>query len=213
MTNVMFPLGELFSIFSQALISRLTGLLEDHKRVLYSERDARVGGQLGRKLKAARENVLIEVTKVHRGAFLWACANAVDGLSHEVMLLGFGQKSGTRNLVTAVQKITGAEHSVSPTQEAWAAITAHLSAGDKNSVLLVHNHPEHILSTALALLLGPEPLPSLRDRNTALSVHIHRLQQRMSGRRCGNIRFYLIQNGEVGEFSGIYISTIVDVLR
>ena len=209
----MTPTEAILDIFGKALVSRITGLLELRKPILYSERDSRTGGQFGRRFGRISANVRAEVPLTYRNAFLWGCANHVRNLDHEVMLLGFGRTQGTRNTITSIMKIKGERHSVSPTPESVAAIGSHLASDGRNSVMLVHNHPDHILNTALGLFLGPEPLPSLTDRNTAFSVLLHRLQQQMSGDQFGNVRFYLVQNDEAAEFSGLNIGAVVDALR
>ena len=209
----MTPAEAILDIFGKALVSRITGLLELRKPILYTERDSRAGGQFGRRFGKISANVRVEVPLTYRNAFLWGCANHVKNLDHEVMLLGFGRTQGTRNTITSVMKIKGEKHSVSPTPESVAAIGSHLAGDGRNSLMLVHNHPDHILSTALGLFLGPEPLPSLTDRNTAFSVLLHRLQKQMGGDQFGNVRFYLVQNDEAAEFSGLNIGALVDALR
>lgn len=204
---------EILNLVGQGAVSRLSGLLENRKPILYSERDARTGGQFGRKLKSAAVDVLVTVPKIYRGAFLWGCANALKGLDHEQMLLGFGRREATRNSITAIMKIRGEQHSVRPTPTAIAMITAHLAADTRNSIMLVHNHPEHFLSSSLSLLLGPEPIPSLTDRDTALSALIQRLQKLANGNHHGEIRFFLVQNDDIAEFSGLNAGSLVDALR
>lgn len=207
-------LEELFGIAGRAIVSRVTGALEGRRRILLSERDRRSGGQFGRKLKTAPENAhLVVSTTVYRSAFLWACANAVKGQDHEVMILGFGRTSGTRNTITSFMKIAGGKHEVSLTPGASSTIVAHLAADNRNSVILVHNHPDHVLSAALKLFLGPEPLPSLTDRDTALSSLLARLREQMQGNRWGSIRFFLVEDDDVAEFSGLNTGTVVDFLR
>jgi hypothetical protein len=137
----------------------------------------------------------------------------VKDLDHEVMLLGFGRSQGSRNSITSIMKIVGEAHRVAPTPEAASELKAHLSADNHNSVMLVHNHPEHILNTALALLLGPEPLPSLTDRNAGFSVLVNHLQSQIIGNQVGNLRFFLVQNDEAAEFSGLNLGALADALR
>jgi hypothetical protein len=204
---------ELITIFGQALVSRMSGLLENRKPILYSERDARLGGQFGRRLKNSAANVVVRIPKIYRGAFLWGCANAVNDLDHEVMLLGFGRAESNRNSITASMKIIGQQHKVSPTIEAQIGIEEHLAADSQNSIMLVHNHPDHVLSSALALFLGLEPLPSLKDRNTALSALLRRLKCSVAGNQHGEIRFFLVERDEVAEFSGLNAGSLADVLR
>jgi hypothetical protein len=209
----MTPVEVLLGIFGKALVSRFACLLDNRRPILYSDRDARIGGQFGRRFAKMTPNTQTVVPLTYRNAFLWGCANHVKHLDHEVMLLGFGRSQGTRNTITSIIKVKGDKHSVGFTPEVEAAIRSHLDGDDRNSVMLVHNHPEHILSTALGLFLGPEPLPSLTDRNTAVSFLIHRLQTQLKGNRFGSVRFYLVQNDEAAEFSGLTLGTILDVLR
>ena len=209
----MVPIDRLVDIFGRVFVSRLTGLLEGRGPILYSDRDVRVGGQFGRRFSKINPNIKTDVPLTYRNAFLWGCANHVRNLDYEVMVLGFGQTQGTRNKITSIMKIEGDKHSVSPTTEIISAVGSHLAKDNRSSVILVHNHPEHILRTALSVFLGTEPLPSLKDRNSGLSVLIHRLETQMKGNRFGSVRFFLIENDEAAEFSGLNIGTMVDVLR
>ena len=118
----MTPIEVLSDVFGKPLLSRLTCLLEDRKPVLYSDRDARKGGHFGQRFAKIGTNVRTDVPLIYRNAFLWGCANHVKNLDHEVMLLGFGCRQGTRNTITSIIKIKGDKHSVSPTPEVEAAI-------------------------------------------------------------------------------------------
>lgn len=212
-TMTMTPAEAIVQMFAKAAVSRISGLLELRDPILYSDRDTRVGGQFGRRFGKIGSNTRTEVPVVYRNAFLWGCANHVRDLDHEVMLLGFGRTQASRNSITSIMKIVGEAHRVAPTPEAAVELQEHLSADNRNSVILVHNHPEHVLSAALAMFLGPEPLPSLTDRNAGFAVLMQRLQEQMRGNRFGNVRFFLVQNDEAAEFSGLNLGAIVDALR
>jgi hypothetical protein len=65
-------------------------------------------------------------------------------LKHEMIVVGFGRALGTRNTVDSVLKIPGQRHSVILLPDELVEIHAHLNAAKNNSILLVHNHPDHI---------------------------------------------------------------------
>lgn len=209
----MVTLEQAFSIFGAAAISRFLHAAEQHREIVYSERDCRVGGQFGRRLRKLEEDKRETIPAVYRKAFLWGCANFLTPLDHEMIVLGFGRALGTRNIVNSVLKIPGQRHSAILLPDELADIHAHLNGGKNHSILLVHNHPEHIIHTVLAMLLGDVPLPSLKDRDTALKFYGARLKAGFAGFPLGSIRFFLVQNNSVIEFSGINRALLLDLLR
>lgn len=197
------PVSEIISILRQAIDQSCQGCSSNANQSSTVSTILEGVGSSGSKSRLREKTFSFRLMKIYRGAFLWGCANAVGGIDHELMLLGFGRTEGQRNSITAFMKTKGRQHSVSPTPEALNEISAHLATDSRNSIILVHNHPEHIVSSALALLLGPEPLPSLTDRDTALSALIDRFQRCIKGDHHGEVRFFLVQNDEVSEFSGL----------
>jgi hypothetical protein len=209
----MFTLQDLLKLIGSAVASRFSSLLEERSPIIYSQRDRRRGGQFGRRLSNLPEDETTTVPTIHRNAFLWGSANFLSKLPNEMILLAFGRKEAARNSVETILKIPGNEHNVVMLPEDISAIHAHLNAAPNNSVLVVHNHPEHIISTLLAFLVGEDPLPSLKDRNTALRFFYNRILAGVERTSIANIRFFLVQNDDVIEFSGINRATILDVLR
>jgi hypothetical protein len=209
----MLTSEQAMSILGAAAVSRFITLAEQQKEILYSERDRRVGGQFGRRLSKLPEDKRLVVPTLYRKAFLWGCANFLTPLADEMIVLGFGRALGNRNSVDSVLKIPGERHNVILLPDELADIHGHLSGASNHSVLLVHNHPEHIIHTLLALLLGESPLPSLTDRDTALKFYGERVKAGFAGFPPGSIRFFLVQRNEVIEFSGINRALLLDLLR
>lgn len=209
----MITIQQAFSVLGTAAISRFLTAAEQRREILYSERDRRVGGQFGRRLAKLPEDRPEPIPTVYRNAFLWGCANFLKPLKQEMIVVGFGRALGTRNAVDSVLKILGESHRVILLPDELAEIHKHLNAAKNHSILLVHNHPDHMVHTLLALLLGDAPLPSLRDRDTALNFYGERLKAGFAGFPPGSIRFFLVQNDVVIEFSGINRALLLDLLR
>ena len=209
----MLTLEQAFSVFGNAAVSRFLTLAEQRREILYSERDCRVGGQFGRRLSKLSEDKREKIPTVYRKAFLWGCANFLTKLDHEMIVVGFSRTLGTRNAVDSVLKIPGQRHTVILLPNELAEIHAHLDAAKNDSILLVHNHPDHIIHTVLAMLMGDTPLPSLMDRDTALKFYGERLKAGFAGFPWVSIRFFLVQNDDVTEFSGLNPALFLDMLR
>jgi hypothetical protein len=209
----MITLEQAFLILGDASVSRFLMLAEQRREILYSERDCRVGGQFGRRLSKLSEDKRETIPTVYRKAFLWGCANFLTPLNHEMIVVGFGRMLGTRNAVDSILKVPGERHNVILLPDELAEIHAHLDNAKNNSILLVHNHPDHIIHTALAMLMGDTPLPSLKDRNSALNFYGERLNAGFAGFPWASIRFFLVQNDDVTEFSGLTPALLLDLLR
>ena len=209
----MLTLEQAFSIIGKAAVSRFLMLAEQRREILYSERDRRVGGQFGRRLSKMSEDKRETIPVVYRKAFLWGCANFLTTFDHEMIVVGFSRTLGTRNAVDSVLKIPGQRHAVILLPDELAEIHAHLDATKNNSILLIHNHSDHIIYTVLAMLLGDTPLPSLKDRDTALKFYGERLKSGFAGFPWASIRFFLVQNDDVTEFSGLNPALFLDLLR
>lgn len=110
-------------------------------------------------------------------------------------------------------KIRGDSETVSMTASHWAVVHEFLNEDDRHTALLVHNHPkQQPVIFLLTLLFGEEPLPSLTDRQTGLKALVQRLQFKMQGLPLGRMRFFLVQNDEMAEYSGVSSAVLLDVL-
>ena len=150
----MLTLEQAFSVLGTAAVSRFLTLAEKRREILYSERDCRVGGQFGRRLSKLSEDKREKIPTVYRKAFLWGCTNFLTKLDHEMIVVGFSRTLGTRNAVDSALKIPGQRHAVILLPDELAEIHAHLNAAKNNSILLVHNHPDHVIHTVLAMLMA-----------------------------------------------------------
>jgi len=209
----MLTLEQAFSILGEAAVSRFLSAAEQRQEISYSQRDCRVGGQFGRRLRKLADDKRETIPTISRKAFLWGCANFLTRLDHEMIVVGFGRALGTRNTVDSVLKIPGQRHNVILLPDELGEINRHLNAAKSHSILLVHNHPDHIIHTLLAMLMGDAPMPSLTDRDTALKFYGERLKAGFAGFPPGSVRFSLVQNDDVIEFSGVNRALLIDVLR
>lgn len=189
--------------------------IELHPVPMHSQADRRKGGQFTRKLKNLQlYGHRVPCGSVYRQAFLWGVANYLKGFEHEELILGFGIARGARTCINSIMKFRGNNDRVDLPSEASLILHDFLSQNDRHTVLLVHNHPDNqIIVRLLGLVFGDAPLPSITDRNFALSALLLRFQNTMQGRALGKIRFYVVQNDGIAEFSGITPALVLDIFR
>ena len=198
-----------------AAASRLLSAIEQHPIPVHSEADRRKGGQLGAKLRKLQPyNHRLPCGPIHRQAFLWGAANYLTELPHEELIIGFGIAQGSRTRIESAMKIRGDSETVSLPAAQAGLMHDYLGQDERHTAILVHNHPdEHPVLFLLGLLFGPEPLPSLTDRDFGLSALMSRLKSRLEGFAFGKMRFFVVQNDEIGEFSGVNAATLLDLAR
>jgi hypothetical protein len=214
MDNISDFVRQLFRALPTAAISRFMSTLDRHGTPMHSQTDRRKGGQFARKLKALQlYGHLVPCGSVYRQAFLWGTANYLKGFGHEELILGFGVARGYSTCINSVMKLRGDRKRVELPQEKAVMIHDFLNRNGRHTVLLVHNHPDHLIASLLAFVFGDAPMPSMTDRDFALSIVLRRFESINQGCALGKIRFYLIQNDAISEFSGITPALVVDALR
>jgi hypothetical protein len=198
-----------------AAASRVLSVIEHHPVPLHSASDRRKGGQFGAKLhKLQPYNHRLECGAIYRQAFLWGATNYLTELPHEELLIGFGVAEGARTRIRSVIKIRGDSETVLLPPAQAGLMHDYLSQDERSTAILVHNHPdEHPVLFLLSLVFGPDPLPSLIDRDFGLDALLARLKSRMNGFAFGKMRFFVVQNNSVCEFSGVTAATLLDLVR
>jgi hypothetical protein len=199
-----------------SIVSRGLSAIECLPVPLHSESDRRKGGQFGLRLKKLWPygHRLACGGAVYRQAFLWGVANYLKGLPHEELIIGFGVASGRRTLISTVMKIRGEADRVALPPDKASEIHGFLNQDESHTVIFVHNHPgSHPILWLLGLVLGNDPLPSLTDRNFGVGAFMTRFQSKIQGLAFGRIRFYLVQNDAISEFSGFTPALLLDTLR
>jgi len=198
-----------------AAASRILSAIEQHAIPVHSQADRRKGGQFGAKLRKLQPyNHRLACGPIHRQAFLWGAANYLTELPHEELLIGFGVAQGSRTLISSVTKVRGDSETVSLPPAQAALMHDYLGEDERNTAILVHNHPDaHPVLFLLSLLFGTDPLPSLTDRDFGLNALLARFKGKLEGFAFGKIRFFVVQNDEIGEFSGVNTATLLDLVR
>ena len=196
-------------------VSRALSAIEGRRLILHSESDRRKGGQFGLRLKKLWPyGYRLPCGSVYRQAFLWGVANYVKGFQHEELIVGFGVARGICIRIDSVMKIRGESERVAVPPDKASEIHAFLNEDEHHIAVFVHNHPDgHPVLWLLGLVLGDDPLPSLTDRNFAVGAFITRLQSKIQGSAFGRVRFYLVQNDGISEFSGFTSALFLDALR
>lgn len=213
--SIRQTLARFVAALPSAAVSRMLSAIEHHPVPVHPESDRRKGGQFGAKLRKLQPyNHRLECGAVHRQAFLWGAKNYLAELPHEELLIGFGVAQAARTRIGSVMKIRGDSESVSLPPAQAGALHEYLSENERHTAILVHNHPdEHPVLFLLGLVYGPDPLPSLTDRDFGLDSLLLRLKSRLDGFAFGKMRFFVIQNNHIGEFSGITTATLLDVVH
>jgi len=185
---------------------------------MHSEADRRRGGQFGNKLAKLQpygHRLVWGVNvQIYRQAFLWGVANYLGGLPHEELIIGFGIAEGTRTLIESVMKVRGNAETVTLSPEQSIILHGYLNEDQRHAAILVHNHPsEHPVLWLLGMVLGEQPLPSLVDRDFGLDSLMQRVRSRLQGFALAEMRFFVIQNDAITEFSGITPAILMDIAR
>jgi hypothetical protein len=213
MDSITKLLAQFIGAVPASAASRILSSIEAHPVPLHSQSDRRKGGQFGAKLKRLQPyNHQLPCGTIYRQAFLWGVANYLRGLPHEELVIGFGVAEGARTRIESAMKIRGDAESVSLSPSLAAVVHSFLSAHERHTVILIHNHPDqHPVLVLLTTLFGPEPLPSLTDREFGLKSLILRLRSKASGQAFGRMRFFVVQNDALKEFSGITPALLIDL--
>jgi hypothetical protein len=208
-------LGRFFAALPSAAASRFLSAIEQHNIPVHSASDRRRGGQFGAKLRKLQPyNHRLECGVIYRQAFLWGAANYLTELPHEELLIGFGVAQGARTRIGSVIKIRGDGETVSLPLAQAVLLHDYLGEDERNTAILVHNHPsEHPVLFLLSLVFGPDPLPSLTDRDFGLDALLLRLKSRVDGFAFGKMQFFVTQNDRISEFSGVNAATLLDLVR
>lgn len=211
-------LKQFLAAMPSSAISRILSSVEGHRVPIHSEADRRRGGQFGNKLAKLQPygHRLVWGVNVwiYRQAFLWGVANYLGGLPHEEVIIGFGIAEGTRTLIESVMKVRGNAETVTLSPEQAIILHGYLNEDQRHAAILVHNHPsEHPVLWLLGLVFGEQPLPSLQDRDFGLDSLMQRVRRRLQGFALGEMRFFVIQNDAITEFSGITPAILMDVAR
>jgi hypothetical protein len=152
--------------------------------------------------------------RIYRQAFLWGVANYLRGLPHEELIIGFGIAARTRTRVDSVMKVRGSAETVTLSPEQAVTLHGYLDEDERHTAILVHNHPSgNPVLFLLGLVFGEEPLPSLQDRDFGLDSLVLRFRSRLQGFALGKMRFFVLQNDAIAEFSGITPAILVDAAR
>jgi len=195
-------------------MSRVLSAVESHPTPLHSTSDRRTGGQFGARLKRLQPySHRLPCGPVYRQAFLWGAANYFKGLPHEELVVGFGVGQGRRTRIGSTMKIRGEARWVAMEPDEAAVIHGFLNEDEHHTAILVHNHPDDPVLWLLGLVFGNSPLPSLEDSDFGGELLFERFRSRLDGFAFGRMRFYLVQNETISEFSGLTSALLLKVLR
>lgn len=138
-----------------------------------------------------------------RDSFLWAAANYLAPLPHEELIVAFGDRRGSRRTAGAalrrVHRSVGERDRVSLSANLSSLLEMELQR-DGAEIVLVHNHPAHPLKSAIGAVLGWRPIASTQDRRLATAFAATRLAHTIASPRPSSFKWYLVDEGEVGEF-------------
>jgi len=138
-----------------------------------------------------------------RDDFLWATANYLAPLEHEELIVAIGSRRGSRRAAGAclrrVHRVVGQRDNV-PVTPALSALLENELQRDGAEILLVHNHPRHLIKTAIGHVVGWRPLASDADRALAQRVLQGRVAHLLTSARPSSFKWYLVDERQIGEF-------------
>lgn len=155
--------------------------------------------------KLDHDQVVPFKTAKGRDTFLWAAQKHLKPITtHEELLVGFGRRRGpARNAGASIEFIyraVGERTRVSVTKRLIGLLETQLTK-DRAEVILVHNHPVHLVWAAVRELVGDwKPLPSGSDRDIAMALLSSRIGHLLTSAGPSSFKFYLLDEGHMAEF-------------
>lgn len=139
-----------------------------------------------------------------RDAFLLAATRYLTSLPHEELLVAFGSRRGGRRSsgvsLRSVHRTVGQHGSVTPTSYLLGLVDHELER-EGAEILLVHNHPDNLVRSALTAVVGSwKPLASDADRQLAQTFLLRRKDHLLTAGRPSSLKWYVVENGRLGEF-------------
>jgi hypothetical protein len=154
---------------------------------------------------------------VGRNDFLVAALRHLSEIQeHEELLIAMGRRRGTDaaapSALEGMWRGRGTRGQVGLAPEARDLIDKQVGVVPNAEMIFVHNHPRHDLKSLLAFLVGWKPLPSSRDRDTALAFNVRAALSTVSGVPSA-FRFYIVDEGELSEFFLPSVETFVGLFE
>ena len=168
-------------------------------------RPARVGWVTKALRATPHDGFALLPKSVGRENFLYAAwKHLVELDDHEELVVGLGRRHGPRSTspsrIEGLWRGVGGRGSVSFTPLALQAIQNQAKV-ERGDILVVHNHPPHLLKSFLSGLFGGwKPMPSSGDRNTAFAHDLRALGALMKGQGNAGFRWYLVDEGRLAQF-------------
>lgn len=138
-----------------------------------------------------------------RDDFLWATANYLAPLGHEELIVAIGSRRGQARSAGAslrrVHRTLGQRDRVTLTPKLVDLLEQNLER-EGAEVVLVHNHPPNLWKTAIRATIGWRPVASTPDRALATRLLQTRLAHLLTSSRPSSLKWYLFDDGELGEF-------------
>jgi hypothetical protein len=136
-----------------------------------------------------------------RNAFLHAAVTHLSPIeTHEELLIGFGHHRGNQTKVDVLWRGVGSGRSVAPSPQARHAMDQHVSVVKDGEVLLVHNHPPHLIKDLFKEWFGWRPLPSSDDRDYAARKNLEAFQRFLLTQNRSRFRWFLVDDGQLAEY-------------
>jgi hypothetical protein len=138
-----------------------------------------------------------------RDDFLWSVTKYLAALDHEELIVGIGSRRGrTRSAGAALRymhRTVGDRASVPITPQLEARLEKELTR-DGAEVVLVHNHPPHLVKTLIGQALPWRPLASDADRLLAQRFLMSRIGHLLAAERPSSFKWFLVDEGRLSEF-------------
>lgn len=141
---------------------------------------------------------------LNRNAFLCGCLDLLEHQPIEHLIVGFGHRQGSTTKVRGLAHVVGQAGQVSIPGWVVTAARKTFASDFKAEVLWLHNHPMNGMNR----VLDNAPIASVQDRKTLVNSTFEPTAITKLIASGGQMRFYVVENGFVREFTTPPVVTV-----
>lgn len=117
----------------------------------------------------------------------------------ECLVTAFGKRIGAGARFYGVHISHGARHNVNFSPACIDYFQKHIAEISNAEILVCHNHPRNSITGLLSQIIDWSPVPSNMDRETAYRFKYRAIVNWLATGNFHNIRFFLVEDGRLGE--------------
>lgn len=136
---------------------------------------------------------------------------------HEYLITAFGkskgQTAGRPAQYYGIHVSYGSSAAVGFSQLCLDYLEKHVRAVSNSEIMVIHNHPGNGPAHFLSQLFEMGPLPSNKDRDTMMRFKFYSAVTELAVGGFKNIRFYVVEDGRLREFSIPPVNRIIRAIK